>query len=51
MAAATKKNQVIEEEDEFDAMFEEATGNEATNAPKQIGTKVITNEEVKTDEQ
>ena len=24
--AAARKNQVIEEEDEFDAMFEEATG-------------------------
>ena len=24
--AASRKNQVIEEEDEFDAMFEEATG-------------------------
>lgn len=32
--AAQKKAQVIDEEDEFDAMFEEATGSRAENAPK-----------------
>ena len=48
--AASRKNQVIEEEDEFDAMFEEATGIQSKNAPKQIGTKDNIEEEVKEEE-
>ena len=43
-----KKNAAVDEEDEFDAMFEEAVGSNADNAPKQIGTKE--SEEVKEEE-
>lgn len=39
---------MVDEEDEFDAMFEEAVGTPADNAPKQIGTKAP--EEVKEEE-
>lgn len=47
--AAQKKTQVINEEDEFDAMFEEATG-QAGNAPNQIGVKDLNEEDVKQEE-
>ena len=38
---------MIDEEDEFDAMFNEEMGEESANAPKQIGSRNVPEEEKK----
>ena len=41
------RNVMIDEEDEFDAMFNEEMGEESANAPKQIGSRNVPEEEKK----